>query len=373
MIKRNKILLGIGGLILLSIMVFCVYQTTAERDIGISTLCKTNEGDIISCGQSANDLFRSLAIFQVEGGTPSPDNIAEVQFNIQIKNTGNVPLTATLIELNYGGASYKNLLGDVIPSGDISIAVDEVKVFSVWVDVSNLEGSYMTYAVVELIPQSGDVFERSASLGWSVSQLDAPSVTTTTIPTVCSIDSDCGWCGANCVVSYPGMVCTQMMPPDGYDCKCVASKCSSVPTPTTTTQPPYVPPVCVCSDSDGGISYFIKGSTLGGDRGDGICWDATDYCQGVLLHEYYCDGKYGKHIQYYCNYGCSDGACLEGTPDAEVDVDTGGDALATCVLEQCSDYSVLIACYDAYLAGTFTQFASCLGKCGQNPECARHL
>ena len=56
----------------------------------------------------------------------------------------------------------------------------------------------------------------------------------------CSTDSDCGWCGANCVVPYPGMICALMMPPDGYDCKCVAGKCSSVPTPTTTTLPSYV-------------------------------------------------------------------------------------------------------------------------------------
>jgi len=44
--------------------------------------------------------------------------------------------------------------------------------------------------------------------------------------TDCESDSDCGWCGDNCVLSEPGMICPAVMPPSGYECVCIDRVCS---------------------------------------------------------------------------------------------------------------------------------------------------
>jgi len=64
-----------------------------------------------------------------------------------------------------------------------------------------------------------------------------------------------------------------------------------------------------CTDSDGGINYYTKG-TCQDEKGS-----QTDYCSGTIqLAEYYCSQAttaetYCSSLSYDCAYGCQDGAC----------------------------------------------------------------
>jgi len=72
-----------------------------------------------------------------------------------------------------------------------------------------------------------------------------------------------------------------------------------------------------CEDSDGGLSYFVKGETKssvsieisdGGGAGGGST--AIDSCSGNVLTEYSCNENERVETQFTCLHGCSDGACL---------------------------------------------------------------
>lgn len=77
----------------------------------------------------------------------------------------------------------------------------------------------------------------------------------------------------------------------------------------------YVLPVCI--DSDGGLDYSVKGTTVWGPI-EGLYYNATDGCDytGTTLSEYYC--YYSTNlkrdvsgVEYYsCPDGCSNGACI---------------------------------------------------------------
>ncbi|MDP2947380.1 MAG: hypothetical protein Q8N88_04655, partial [Nanoarchaeota archaeon] len=86
-----------------------------------------------------------------------------------------------------------------------------------------------------------------------------------------------------------------------------------------------------CTDSDGGLNYYVKGNTtnvkhLGGN------WDEEDKCEGNLLNEYYCEItsfegsilNQGRVEVYQCSNGCSDGACLEENQTATCTDSDGG-------------------------------------------------
>jgi hypothetical protein len=67
-----------------------------------------------------------------------------------------------------------------------------------------------------------------------------------------------------------------------------------------------------CTDSDGGINYYVKGKTLGinGERND-YCFDSYG---ATYLEENYCDENgYAQPVQeaYICPNGCQDGACIQ--------------------------------------------------------------
>ncbi len=70
-----------------------------------------------------------------------------------------------------------------------------------------------------------------------------------------------------------------------------------------------------CTDSDGGLNYYVKG-TLNEVGVDPKL--ATDFCDdsfpGYNLREYYCDNNgNGQSVPYNCPNGCSDGACITET------------------------------------------------------------
>lgn len=54
-------------------------------------------------------------------------------------------------------------------------------------------------------------------------------------PKKCQTDTDCAWCGTNCLKKESNKVCIQISPPEGYDCKCVNNVCKKVSVTTTTT------------------------------------------------------------------------------------------------------------------------------------------
>jgi len=73
-------------------------------------------------------------------------------------------------------------------------------------------------------------------------------------------------------------------------------------TPGATTQ------TGVCTDSDGGINYAVKGTCVDSTTTVGL----TDYCEGKYVVEYYCNLDGGcTYTKYACQYGCYDGSCNE--------------------------------------------------------------
>ncbi len=68
-----------------------------------------------------------------------------------------------------------------------------------------------------------------------------------------------------------------------------------------------------CTDSDGGLDYFTKGTVTICTFTDtsGGCGAIVDRCDGNVLTENYCDGTDGKSVKYTCPYGCEDGACVK--------------------------------------------------------------
>lgn len=70
-----------------------------------------------------------------------------------------------------------------------------------------------------------------------------------------------------------------------------------------------------CSDSDGGINYFVKGTVVASTG------KFTDFCTGGMLTEYYCSADPAgianprvANITKKCLYGCSNGACQSQIP-----------------------------------------------------------
>lgn len=64
----------------------------------------------------------------------------------------------------------------------------------------------------------------------------------------------------------------------------------------------------ICSDSDDGKDYYVKGITRIWDRPE----FNEDYCSGNRLSEFYCNEAGGTSEFYYtCPYGCEGGVCLK--------------------------------------------------------------
>ena len=74
-----------------------------------------------------------------------------------------------------------------------------------------------------------------------------------------------------------------------------------------------------CTDSDGGILYYVAGS-VSGDIGPGNNANFQDYClDSNTLIERYCPIPFDASnftMQYTCPNGCSNGACLTGNSPA---------------------------------------------------------
>ncbi|MBM3229000.1 hypothetical protein FJZ26_01085 [Candidatus Parvarchaeota archaeon] len=94
-------------------------------------------------------------------------------------------------------------------------------------------------------------------------------------------------------------------------------------------------PQTVCTDTDGGVNYYTKGTTSGID-GNRVPATDTDSCiDSTNLIEWFCSGSYRTNTNYACpsGYTCSNGACVQSGSDPAdslasrgvIDVGTGLD------------------------------------------------
>ena len=62
-----------------------------------------------------------------------------------------------------------------------------------------------------------------------------------------------------------------------------------------------------CTDSDGGLNYFMAGATY---LNGGTAPACTDTCMGYILRECYCSNGASITSDYICPHSCSNGKCL---------------------------------------------------------------
>jgi hypothetical protein len=88
----------------------------------------------------------------------------------------------------------------------------------------------------------------------------------------------------------------------------IMADATSTPTSTPPTPPPP-PPIPPCYDSDGGINYYLFGTTSGAFSGDRFKQVVVpDFCvNSSLLAEYYCSGGFIAYKLKSCQ--CLNGAC----------------------------------------------------------------
>lgn len=62
----------------------------------------------------------------------------------------------------------------------------------------------------------------------------------------------------------------------------------------------------LCTDTDGGKKYYVKGTTKAGEA------SKTDFCRNYnspVLVEHYCNKNNIASADYTCPYGCENGVC----------------------------------------------------------------
>ncbi len=67
-----------------------------------------------------------------------------------------------------------------------------------------------------------------------------------------------------------------------------------------------------CTDSDNGLNYYLRGVTYSSINGTNY----TDYCNGTVLNEFYCGSENEVLTDFHtCSYTCSNGTCVNATPN----------------------------------------------------------
>jgi hypothetical protein len=109
--------------------------------------------------------------------------------------------------------------------------------------------------------------------------------------------------------SAPGLAWSYFPQKNEYFCKngCLNGACiSDNQTNQTTT----------CTDSDGGINYYLKGTlTNSGSQTNYLTLTHDDFCwsnsSGQYVNEFYCSNGYQASKLYLCPDGCLNGACIQ--------------------------------------------------------------
>ncbi|MBM3234213.1 hypothetical protein FJZ19_03895 [Candidatus Pacearchaeota archaeon] len=121
------------------------------------------------------------------------------------------------------------------------------------------------------------------------------------------------------------------------------------------------PTIALCSDSDGGQNYYVKGITIGKHLVDGDI-KHEDVCEtNTLLFEAYCSGdnQLVEYDRYVCPQGCSAGACIsEGKIKEQV----------TCLFANSNQEQKCYTAYEnerAYCSGKEICTAIILGYAGE--------
>lgn len=73
--------------------------------------------------------------------------------------------------------------------------------------------------------------------------------------------------------------------------------------PNLPKPPDPTPQQDLCTDSDGGLSVYVKGTATNGTL------TGVDVCNGNRILEYYCSGSGLYKLSQPCTYGCSNGRC----------------------------------------------------------------
>ena len=140
----------------------------------------------------------------------------------------------------------------------------------------------------------------------------------------CSSNPNSGCCpvGDLCELDCPEycVCCEGACHENGYICGSTTTTIRPTTTttvPTTTTQPSVTTTTPVCTDSDNGRNFYVKGTTYGVLQGQTKYW--TDFCSGQYVVEYYCrksvypdsDPLQVETDYIECPNGCNgDGACI---------------------------------------------------------------
>jgi len=149
---------------------------------------------------------------------------------------------------------------------------------------------------------------------------------------VCSTGEDCSSCPADCGCS---------------DGNCVNGCCF----------------LRSCSDSDGENQY-AKGTTS--SYTNTICSDGEtpnvnsvyDYCSGSALNEYICDGDMRYQRQFYCENGCSNGACILSENQC-FDSDGGNEKYIKGSAAGPHPYTRVLTIYEDYCENNYLKEAVC--------------
>lgn len=121
---------------------------------------------------------------------------------------------------------------------------------------------------------------------------------------------------------------------------------SALPAASSTVSASTTASSAICTDSDRGRNYYLKGSGSGWSEDDelikfsDVCYKETSaessaYCSGsaCYLAENYCEGKSLKtELGIKCPNGCKDGACLSATASKEAAIEDMKDQLANISL-----------------------------------------
>jgi len=111
------------------------------------------------------------------------------------------------------------------------------------------------------------------------------------------------------IVAVVGVVAMLMnnspVRPAGMEDESLVGEASLISDPPGSGVPTPIKTIVNCTDSDGGINYFKKGTAVSGTG------KKTDLCVNTTsIREYYCKNNNILQIYYGCPSGCSNGACI---------------------------------------------------------------